>query len=116
MNKLFLFVLCSFFVVKLFAQPNCTAKILNAKEGRIEACFVRTPNPVGNITKYTILVAGVEIYEVEFTYEKEGDSVLIKFYDKQNTNVRLQCVRLKPEDSHVLICDFKANQKQVSND
>ena len=116
MKRVSLIVLFFFFIVRSFAQPNCTAKILNAKDGRIDACFVRTPNPIGNVTKYTILASGLEIYEVEFTYDKEGDSILIRFYDKQNTSVKLQSVKLKPEDSHFLICDFKPNQKQIKNE
>ncbi len=98
------------------AQPVCTARILNVNDGRSDACFVRTPNPIGNITKYTILLSGIEIYEVEFTYQKEGDSILIRFYDKQNTLVKLQTVKLKPEDSHYLICDFIPNDRKISND
>jgi hypothetical protein len=103
-------------VSKTNAQPVCTARILNVKDGRSDACFVRTPNPIGNITKYTILLSGIEIYEVEFTYQKEGDSILIRFYDKQNTLVKLQTVKLKPEDSHYLICDFVPNDRKISND
>lgn len=115
-KKIFLlFALILLYVSETYAQPICTAKVLTVKDGKIDACFSRSPNPIGNITKYTILVSGVEIYEVEFTYFKEGDSILIKFYDKQNINVKLQCVRLKPEDSHFLICDFKPNQRQIDN-
>jgi len=98
------------------AQIVCTGKMLNAKDSKIDAvCFLRTPNPIGNVTKYTILLSGIEIYEVEFTYYKEGDSILIKFYDKQNTSVKRESIRLKSEDSHFLICDFKPNIKSISN-
>jgi hypothetical protein len=117
LKKMFFFITLFLFCInEAFAQPICTAKILNVKDGRMDACFLRTLNPIGNITKYTILLSGIEIYEVEFTYFTEGDSILIKFYDKQNSIVKRQCVRLKPEDSHVLICDFKPNIKQINND
>ncbi len=112
-----------FFLLPLllcFAQINaqlvCGGKMLNAKESKIEeVCFLRTPNPIGNTTKYTILLSGIEIYEVEFTYYKEGDSISIKFYDKQNTTLKRESVRLKSEDSHFLICDFKPNIKRIMN-
>lgn len=101
---------------KSIAQPVCTGKMLNAREGKIEPiCYLRSPNPIGNITKYTIILSGVEIYEVQFEYDKEADSILIKFYDKQNTNVKKESVMLKPEDSHFLICDFKPNQKPITS-
>ncbi|MGB5029011.1 MAG: hypothetical protein WBO38_10950, partial [Chitinophagaceae bacterium] len=116
MKKLLVLFMLLCVVSNTNAQPVCTARILNVNDGRSDACFVRTPNPIGNITKYTILLSGIEIYEVEFTYQKEGDSILIRFYDKQNTLVKLQTVKLKPEDSHYLICDFIPNDRKISND
>lgn len=111
-----LFALSLLYMNVIQAQPICTAKIFNLKGGKIEeACYLRSENPVSDITKYTILVGGVEIYEVEFTYDKSGDSIIIKYYDKQNSNSDRLSVRLKPVDSHYLICDFKANQTQINN-
>lgn len=112
-------LLLSFFflcISRLNAQITCSGKMLNAKDSKIEnICFLRTPNPIGNISKYTILLSGIEIYEVEFTYYKDGDSILIKFYDKQNTTVKRETVKLKSEDSHYLICDYKPNIKTIQN-
>ena len=109
-----LFVVC---VVETYAQPkNCTGKMLNFKDGKPEAiCFVRAPNPLDNKTKYTILYNGVEIYEVDFTYYKERDSIFIQFIDKQNSILTHESVTLMLKDSHFLICNYKPNIRPIND-
>jgi len=104
----FLFLVCN---LKMYAQQlNCTGKMLNSRDGKIDAiCFSRTPNPIDNKTKYSIQISGVEIYEVDFTYYKERDSILVDFYDKQNPISKRESVKLMSKDSHFLICDYKPN-------
>lgn len=100
----------------MHGQIICTGKMLNAKDSKIETvCFLRTPNPIGNITKYSIILSGIEIYEVEFTYYKDDDSILIKLYDKQDVIVKRETVKLTSEDSHFLISDFKPNVNSIAN-
>ncbi len=100
-----LFIMC---IIETNAQLICTGKMLDIKDGKIDAiCFLRNPNPVGNKTKYTILFNGMEIYEVEFTYYKEEDSISIQFFDKENTIVKNESVKLKSKNSHFLICNYK---------
>ena len=91
---LLLFSLSLVCISEMYAQPICTGKMLNAKEGKIDICFLRTLNPVGNITKYSIQLNGAEIYEVEFTYYNERDSISILFVDKSNTIVKREGVKL----------------------
>ena len=72
------------------AQLNCTGKMINTANGKsFNICFIRTLNMTiknNYITKYTITDEDeVEIDEVEFTYFKERDSIMIKYYDKENS-------------------------------
>src|SRR5665647_3227194 len=97
-------------IIQTYGQPICNGKMLNAKDGNIDVvCFLRSLNPIGNKTKYTIFFNGTEIYEVDFTYYQEGDSILIQFFDEQNTTVKRECVKLMSYDSHFLICDYEPN-------
>lgn len=94
------------------AQPACTGIMLNARQGiKNEICFLRTLNPIGNVTKYSIILDGREIYEVEFAYDQIGDSISIQLYDKQHALLKQEWVRLISADSHVLVYDFAPNKK-----
>jgi hypothetical protein len=107
---LLLFFLSQLCTVKIFAQLNFTGKMLDFKDGKTDAIyFKRTLNPIDNKTKYSILFNGVEIYEVDFTYHKEQDSILVDFYDKQNPISKRETVSLKSKDSHFLICNYIPN-------
>lgn len=114
-NKLILFLFLLFTSVAM-CQPVCGGKMFDGNENKIvPICFLRSLNPIGNTTKYTIIVGGIEIYDLQFEYHTEGDSITIKFYDKENTTVKKETVRFKSEDSHFVICDFNLNIKPIIN-
>lgn len=109
-----------FSAINAFCQGKTAPKPANrigqmiTKDGQKEdILFNRFETPNDYSTKYILSnKEGVELYEVGFRYDPEGDSMRIYFFDKQRIKTEYRVVKFRSIDSHVLIQDYKLNEQE----
>ena len=105
------------FSMTLAQQPVLRGQLINARDNQPTPITYRIDsNQNDNSTKYNIFQSGHEIYEVDFFYYEDHDSIAIHFYNKDaGTSFKKTVKFTSGFDSHVIIKNYLLNEEPIKD-